>query len=331
MRLFGFLCLVLCALSLTHAYQLAWKDTQVLKRAYQSERTFQIDSKYYHGPQQAVRTAISETVTGQNADGTAAVTRLSITNKGTLTEKFARKASGEKLGYTTTGTGNILIASVEGDTMAFMTSLYFPDKDLAIGEKWEHDFPVMCVEPKGNPTMKAVYTLAGTQEVAGKSYLQITVAIADTHKGVQSANADLAKFTYDIDCAVTASVLWDAAAGEVFSAEVKEVVTTTTYSPTSPANAMTNTMTDKLTKAGADVIAPAVLKLTTTPAGATVLVDGAPQPQTTPCTVTLPFTDFTPRTVKLEIRLDGYKTITANGVLKPGETKTLTLTLKPAQ
>jgi hypothetical protein len=330
MRHFWLCLLFLGALSTLQAYQLAWKDAQIAKRCYQWERT----TPSLNDPAQMLTLTylLTETTTGVQADGTATLSREYVfKDKLLYTESFDRRANGEKLNYQQTPGTKKPIWPDEEPSLRYMTSLNFPAKDLAPGDTWQQDVPVPVRDLATPATMKATYTLTGTKEIDGKTYPIITLSVTDKHMGLEVADRGRGKSKIHIEVAIEAQILWDTVSGAVYSAVMKYGEKSTSIPAQGSPRSSRMEFSETLTKVGADVIAPAVLKLATTPAGATVLVDGVSQPQATPCTVTLPFADFTPRTVKLEIRLDGYRTITANGNLKPGETKNLTLTLKPAQ
>jgi hypothetical protein len=72
----------------------------------------------------------------------------------------------------------------------------------------------------------------------------------------------------------------------------------------------------------------AKVHLTTTPPGATVLLDGVQQAQLTPCTLEIPFIADTPRKVVIQLRLDGYHTSSGTGTFKSGEDKNVAVTLQ---
>jgi hypothetical protein len=333
MRIVTMLSIFFSCLSLTHAYQLGWKEVPTVKRTYQSERAFKITSQYYASPIRTVKTTITESVTGINKDGTTAVTRQHVADGKQITQAtFDRRMNGAKLNYKEAANAPGMIAMpFEGETLHYMTSLYFPEKDLVAGDKWEQDIPIMLPGVKTPPMMKASYSYVGSKDINGKSYLQITMAISDTHVGIKSVDSAFGNNTYDVETKVDMQLLWDVNHGEVYSADIKSSVKVTTLPQNGAKSTATTDTTDKLVLLETNAKDSAVIRLTTAPAGVTVFIDGIQQMQVTPCMIIIPFPDAMPHIIKLEIRREGYRSIIANGTLKPGETKDFTLTMKPLE
>ncbi|HOS43181.1 MAG TPA: PEGA domain-containing protein, partial [Armatimonadota bacterium] len=71
---------------------------------------------------------------------------------------------------------------------------------------------------------------------------------------------------------------------------------------------------------------PAVLQITTTPAGATVVVEGQPAATVSPCTVAVPMRGRATREVEIRVDLRIYSTLTRTVAVNAGQTITLALT-----